>query len=486
MRRRREGQAAAREGAQRLAQREGIVGLDRCGARAAMLGYAEPGQYMLHVIEVAEDALCPVRALALHQQPDLRRTPGEGAQQRAEVEDAHLVDTQRQHARRQAIAMAGERLDHRLAMRVMDQQHGRLAAGLAIGQQQAAQALQQRIGGGQRVAGRTCRADGGAGTAAGADLGGDDHRLLPRRDRAGGAEIEAARAARAAVAAVGAERGIEIDEARLVEFADQLPRGRDRALHRGGIRRIGAQIALADFMRREQRRAARQVEDHVAAAGRAVLRRPPAIGSAGGGAGHGIAIHRHLEIAEPAGGPPCATTHDGEVGGGERLDLLGAGQQHRDVERAGQFLGGGERRGVAAEDQRDALALERHQGRGGHRHGGGGDQRGHLGGGGLRLIRPAGGLADVHEGEGGGEARILGFLLEQRRLGGAGHGDGLALGECAQEAVELGLAELLRPAHLSLAAAPDGAGVEQHRIFAGADEGGGHRAPGVPRHFPNP
>jgi leucyl-tRNA synthetase len=66
------------------------------GDPAVLIGLTkQPGQDVLHIVEVAEHAVRPVPALALHHQPDLRGTPGEGAQQRAEVELGHLVQPER-------------------------------------------------------------------------------------------------------------------------------------------------------------------------------------------------------------------------------------------------------------------------------------------------------------------------------------------------------------------------------------------------------
>ena len=56
---------------------------------------------------------------------------------------------------------------------------------------------------------------------------------------------------------MGAQRCLELDEARLVEGADQRSGIRDRALDGGAVARIGAQISRTQFMRRQQRRAAR-------------------------------------------------------------------------------------------------------------------------------------------------------------------------------------------------------------------------------------
>ena len=56
---------------------------------------------------------------------------------------------------------------------------------------------------------------------------------------------------------MGAQRCLELDEARLVESADQAAGIGDGALDRGAVARIGAQISRPQFMRGKQRRAAR-------------------------------------------------------------------------------------------------------------------------------------------------------------------------------------------------------------------------------------
>ena len=102
----------------------------------------------------------------------------------------------RQHIRRQAVAVARQRVDHLAAMLVVvEQQHRARAAGFAIGGEQRAQLAQQRIGRRQRVGGGAGRAGGGALAAAGADVRVDRDMIAGGRDRAGRAEIEAAAAA---------------------------------------------------------------------------------------------------------------------------------------------------------------------------------------------------------------------------------------------------------------------------------------------------
>ena len=69
-----------------------------------------------------------------------------------------------------------------------------------------------------------------------------------------------------------AEVGGEVDVFRLVEAADEIARLQHRAQHGCRIPRIGAQIAVAQIVRRKQRRPAGKIKHEVAARGRAVAR----------------------------------------------------------------------------------------------------------------------------------------------------------------------------------------------------------------------
>ena len=60
---------------------------------------------------------------------------------------------------------------------------------------------------------------------------------------------------------MGAERFLKIDEARLVEGADQAAGVGNRALDGSLVARIGAQITRAQIMRGKQGIAAREIKD---------------------------------------------------------------------------------------------------------------------------------------------------------------------------------------------------------------------------------
>ncbi len=212
------------------------------------------------------------RGFARSRQPHRRRAIGERRRDRFEPDLRHLVDGERQHVGRQPVAEARERVDQRRAVRVVVHEHDRLrAAGLAIGGEQRAQPAHQRVGRRQRIGGGAGRADGGALSAAGADMRVDRHVIAGGRDRAGRAEIEAAGAADDVGARMRAEVLGEGDVARLVEGADEVARLEHRLEHRGRVAGIGAQIAVAQIGGGEQRRAAREVEHEVAVRHRAVL-----------------------------------------------------------------------------------------------------------------------------------------------------------------------------------------------------------------------
>src|SRR5438876_9162619 len=119
-------------------------------------------------------------------------------------------------------------------------------------------------------------------------------------DRRGRADIETAGAAGLARARMGAQRRGKIDVARLVELADEIDQIEQRALHRRWIARVGSEIAVAALRRREQRRSTRQVEDQVAARGRAVTRRLEFKGAARRDDRRGVIVDRDLEGAEMA------------------------------------------------------------------------------------------------------------------------------------------------------------------------------------------
>ena len=125
--------------AQRLAERIGIVGLDRGDAARAE---AEPGKDRLGQRQrPASSPATSWRGFARSRNRTRRRAIGEGRGDRLEADLRHLVDRERQHVRRQPVAEARQRIDQRRAVRLVVQQHDRLrAAGLAIGRQQRAQA----------------------------------------------------------------------------------------------------------------------------------------------------------------------------------------------------------------------------------------------------------------------------------------------------------------------------------------------------------
>jgi hypothetical protein len=92
--------------------------------------------------------------------------------------------------------VARKRVDHRLAVGgVVQQEDCVRATRFAIGREQRAQFAQQGVGRRKRVGRGACRADGGARAATGADILVDPDVIAVRRDRAGRAKIETARAA---------------------------------------------------------------------------------------------------------------------------------------------------------------------------------------------------------------------------------------------------------------------------------------------------
>src|SRR5262249_24243054 len=99
--------------------------------------------------------------------------------------------------------------------------------------------------------------------------------------------------------------------------------------------------------------------------------------------------------------------------------------------------------------------------------GGSSEQCRHFGTRRIRILRPAGGLADV----GVGDVGAAGYFRKQRRLLGAAHDQRLAAARRSAELFAFGPAELARGRHLGAATAgPHGRAVEWHRVFARADQ----------------
>ena len=99
---------------------------------------------------------------------------------------------------------------------------------------------------------------------------------------------------------MGAELGSEVDEARLVELADEIGRLPERLRDRRPVAGVGADIAVAQLVGGKERRAAREVEDDVGAGDRAVPRRAEPERAARGGHRRGEVVDGELEGAEMA------------------------------------------------------------------------------------------------------------------------------------------------------------------------------------------
>ena len=104
-----------RDGAQGVAQRIGIVGLDggdAAGAEAeARQGSARPARWS------CADPVDVVARLGAQQEAHRARAVGESRGDRFEADLRHLVDRERQHIRRQAVAVPRQRIDQRGAVR---------------------------------------------------------------------------------------------------------------------------------------------------------------------------------------------------------------------------------------------------------------------------------------------------------------------------------------------------------------------------------
>ena len=369
-------------------------------------------------------------------------------------------------------------------MRIVVNQHdGTFAAGLAVGGEQGAQLAHQRVRRRQRVAGGARRADGGALAAAGADIRIDLNVVAVRRDGAGRAKIEAAAATDDARARMRAKVFGKLDVARLVESAGEIARAQDRFQNCRRIAGVGAQIAVAQIGGGKQRRTAGEIEHNVAARHRAVARRAKLQSPARGRRRRGIIVDGQFERGEAAlGGPDCALHHR-EIRPGPRRQIARPGDKHGDIEMILEQVGGLDRLLVAAIDQRHALAGDGEERRLRHRLGGGSEKRRHFRRGGGSIARPAGGLADIDEGERGLFASGIGALGsdlgENRRFLRAGDSNGPAAGGKSAEALKLGAAELAARENLGAAAgATQRLSVEWHGVLARAH----HDLAGTIRH----
>src|SRR6266446_1735463 len=122
---------------------------------------------------------------------------------------------------------------------------------------------------------------------------------------------------------------------------------------------------------------------------------------------------------------------------------------------------------VAPIDQDHAFAVEADEGNLGRWLGGGDEQCRHFGTRRMRILRPAGALADVRVCDVG----AAGYFRKQRRLLGAAHDQRRAAGRRRAEFFEFGAAELARGQDFGTATAlPYGRAVERHRVFARADQ----------------
>jgi len=195
---------------------------------------------------------------------DAARAIGDRGGQRVEADLGDLIDRERKNPRRQAAPVARHGADQAVAMvSVVDQQHRIHAAGRSIGAQQRAQPPIQNIAGGHCIGSRSGRAYAGAPAAPGAEMVVEGHDIAGRRYRRCRTDIDTAAAADHRVARMGADIFIVIDIDRLIEFADQIGGVEQRPLNLGRAGRVGAQIAVALFRRRNQRRPARDIDDQI-------------------------------------------------------------------------------------------------------------------------------------------------------------------------------------------------------------------------------
>ncbi len=156
---------------------------------------------------------------------------------------------------------------------------------------------------------------------------------------------------------MGAEVGVEVDEAALLESADEMGHREQRRLHRSRIARVGADVTASEIVGGEEGRAAAEVENEVAGRARAVPRLAEQQGLTRGWGGDGVVVDAQGEGAEMTRGVDDRPLQDWEVVGAGGRHVLRPAQQHGDVEMVGEPATGLDRDLVMTVDQDDALAL---------------------------------------------------------------------------------------------------------------------------------
>ncbi len=136
---------------------------------------------------------------------------------------------------------------------------------------------------------------------------------------------------------MGAEIGLEIDVARLVERADEVRRLEGELGDRRRRTGVRAEIARAQIVRGKEWLAAGEVDQDVAAGGEPIAHAAEAPFAAGRGRGLSVAVDRDLESAEPAARLPGAAAADREFGAARRHHALEGGEDQRHVEARGEL-----------------------------------------------------------------------------------------------------------------------------------------------------
>src|SRR6185437_15397153 len=180
-------------------------------------------------------------------------------------------------------------------------------------------------------------ADAVAGAAAAADIGIDRDAVASRNDCGSRTDVETARAAGLLRTRMRAQLDVEIDVTRLFELADQVGEREQSRLHRGGILGIGPQIAVAPLAAGEQRRAAAEIENQVAAGLGAIARRFEAERRSRRWNVRSIIVDNDFERAEMALGRGNRATMDRHLDDARWHDFRRLRQQQRDVEPVGEL-----------------------------------------------------------------------------------------------------------------------------------------------------
>src|SRR5712692_5073182 len=139
--------------------------------------------------------------------------------------------------------------------------------------------------------------------------------IAGRRNGAGRTKVETAAATDDVRPRMGAKIRRECDVTRLVEAADEIARAQYGLEYGGGVAGIGAEVTVTEVRGREQWRAARHVEQDIAARHRAVSCRSERQRAARGRSRRGVIVNDDLERTEMTLRRTDSALYDRKIGG---------------------------------------------------------------------------------------------------------------------------------------------------------------------------